>query len=158
MRATGVVTERRVRGVRARARGVFFGWWIVAATAGIQLLQAGLMMQAYGAYVSVLRTDFGWSKTALSLGYALQPVQGWLVDRFGPRLVMRVGMVMFGAGFILFSQIQSLSQFYIVFALMAIGSSLGGFMTITTTLVQWFERRRATAMSISQTGMSVGGM
>ncbi len=31
-------------------------------------------------------------------------------------------------------------------------------MTIMTTIVHWFERRRATAMSISQTGMSVGGM
>src|SRR5688572_30518098 len=116
MRATGVLAGRRVRRVRARARGVFFGWWIVAASAGIQLLQAGMMMQAYGAYVAVLRTDFGWSKTALSIGYALQPVQsgllgpiqGWLVDRFGPRVVMRVGMVMFGGGFILFSLIQSL--------------------------------------------------
>jgi MFS family permease len=163
MRATGTVTARRVQ---ARARGVFFGWWIVAASAGIQLLQAGLMMQAYGAYVAVLRADFGWSKTALSLGYALQPVQsgllgpfqGWMVDRFGPRAVMRAGMLMFGGGFILFSRIDSLAQFYGVFILMAIGSSLGGFMSITTTLVQWFERRRATAMSISQTGMSVGGM
>jgi MFS family permease len=158
-----VITAERVR---VRARGVFFGWWIVAASAAIQLLQAGLLMQAYGAYVSVLRTDFGWSKTALSIGYALQPVQsgllgpvqGWMIDRWGPRSVMRAGMVMFGVGFMLFSQINSLTAFYGVFILMAIGSSLAGFMSITTTLVQWFERRRATAMSVSQTGMSVGGM
>src|SRR5690348_13777535 len=62
-----VISAGRARArVRARADGVFFGWWIVAASAGIQLLQAGLLMQAYGAYVSVLRDEFGWSKTALS--------------------------------------------------------------------------------------------
>ena len=67
-------TER----ARSRARGVFYGWWIVIASAGIQMLHAGLMMQAYGAYVSVLINDFGWSKTALSFGYSLQPVQSGL--------------------------------------------------------------------------------
>lgn len=152
--------------VRARAHGVYYGWWIVAASAGIQMLQAGLMQQAYGAYVSVLRADFGWSATALAFGYSLQPVQsgllgpvqGWMIDRWGPRPVMRAGMLLFGGAFLAFSQIDSLLTFYIVFVVMAIGSSLSGFMTITTTLVQWFERRRATAMSISQTGMSVGGM
>ena len=41
-------------------RPTYYGWWIVAASAGIQLLQAGLMQQAYGAYVSVLRDDMGW--------------------------------------------------------------------------------------------------
>lgn len=130
------------------------------------MLQAGLMMQAYGAYVSVLRDAFGWSATQLAFGYSLQPmqngllgpVQGWMIDRWGPKLVMRIGLLLFGGGFIVFSQINSLLTFYLVFVVMALGASLGGFMTIMTTLVQWFERRRATAMSISQTGMSVGGM
>jgi MFS family permease len=130
------------------------------------MLQAGLLMQAYGAYVSVLQDAFGWSKTSLSIGYALQPVQsgllgpvqGWMIDRWGPRRVMSAGMLLFGVGFMLFSQVNSLTTFYLTFILMAIGSSLAGFMSITTTLVQWFERRRATAMSVSQTGMSIGGM
>lgn len=158
-----MITAQRVR---TRASGVFFGWWIVAASAGIQMLQAGLLMQAYGAYVSVLTDAFGWSKTALSFGYSLQPVQsgilgpvqGWMIDRWGPKRVMRVGMVMFGGGFILFSQVDSLVTFYATIILMAVGSSLAGFMSVMTTLVQWFERRRATAMSVSQTGQSAGGM
>jgi MFS family permease len=152
--------------LRGRAQGLYYGWWIVAASAGIQLLQAGLMQQAYGAYVSVLRDDMGWSTTALAFGYSLQPVQngllgpvqGWMIDRWGPRPVMRVGMLLFGGGLLAFSQIDTLLTFYIAFVTMAVGASLAGFMSIMTTLVQWFERRRATAMSIAQTGMSAGGM
>ncbi|RIK34904.1 MAG: hypothetical protein DCC58_21060 [Chloroflexi bacterium] len=151
--------------MRERAGGLYFGWWIVAAAFGIQLLQNGLMSQSYGAYVSVLRADFGWSATALGLGFALQPVQngllgplqGWMIERWGPRKVMRFGMVVFGGSFILFSQVNSLLTFYVIFVMMALGASLAGFMTITSTLVQWFERRRASAMSISQTGQSLGG-
>src|SRR5687768_6449627 len=111
--------RRRAKG---RSGGIFYGWWIVAASAGLQLLQTGLMQQAYGAYVSVLRADFGWSATALAFGYSLQPaqngllgpIQGWMIDRWGPRPVMRIGMLIFGGAFLAFSQVDSLVTFYVV--------------------------------------------
>jgi MFS family permease len=116
--------------------------------------------------MTVLQADFGWSKTALAGAYSLQrvesgmlgPLQGWMVERFGPRNVMRAGIIMFGLGFMAFSQINSLVTFYLVFLVMALGASLGGFMTLTSTLVNWFIKRRATAMGLAQTGMSVGGL
>jgi MFS family permease len=152
--------------VRTRAQGIFYGWWIVLAASGIQVLQTALLMQAYGAYVVVLREEFGWSKTALAAAFSLQrvesgllgPLQGWMLDRWGPRAVMRVGTVIFGVGFMAFSQINSLTTFYVVFIIMAIGASLSGFMSLTTSVVNWFDRRRATAMGITQAGMSIGGV
>jgi hypothetical protein len=76
---------------RLRAR-VFYGWFMVAAGFGIQFLTGGLLNQAYGAYVVLLRDDFGWSKTSLSAAFSLArfesgllgPIEGWLIDRFGP--------------------------------------------------------------------------
>ena len=152
--------------MRTRAQGVFFGWWIVAGAAGFQLLQNGLLMQAYGTYVAVLREEFGWSTTALAAAFSLQrvesgllgPLQGWMLDRWGPKIVISAGTVLFGAGFIAFSQINSLTTFYVAFIVMAIGASLSGFMSLTTTIVNWFEKRRATAISLTQVGMSVGGI
>ncbi|MGH9176486.1 MAG: MFS transporter [Vicinamibacterales bacterium] len=152
--------------VRERARGVFLGWWIVAAASGIQMLQTVLLMQGYGAYAAVLRDEFGWSKTALSGAASLQrvesgllgPPQGWLLQRFGARTIMRIGLVILAGGFFFFSQINSLAMFYVAFLTMAVGASLSGFMSVTTVVVQWFERRRATAMALMQTGMSVGGI
>jgi MFS family permease len=158
-----VITAGRVA---QRTRGVFYGWWIVSGGVGIQLLIAALLNQAYGAYVVTLQAHFGWSKTAFSAAYALQqaesgllgPVQGWMIDRFGPRRVMRAGIVILGIGFMLFSQVNSLTTFYITFLVMAVGSSLGGFMSITTTIVNWFERKRGTALAIMQTGAAFGGL
>lgn len=157
-----IIAER----VRSRTQGVFFGWWIVAAAAGVQVLQNGLLMQAYGTYIAVLGPEFGWSKTSLAAAFSLQrvesgllgPIQGWMLQRWGPRNVMRAGIVIFGVGFMLFSRINTLPAFYATFMLMAVGASLSGFMSLMTTIVNWFERRRATAMSITQTGMSVGGL
>lgn len=158
MRATGAV--------RRRAGGVFFGWWIVAGAMALQALQLGLLSQAYGVYIAALQAEFGWSRTAFSLAAAAQraesgllgPVQGWLVDRYGPRAVMRVGTVIFGVGFMLFSRIDALPAFFVTFLLMALGSSIAGFMPLITTVAQWFDRRRATAIGVMQTGMGLGGL
>jgi sugar phosphate permease len=83
---------------------------------------------------------------------------GWLVDRFGPRAVMRVGMVIFGLGLIYFSTIDSLFELYVAVFVMALGSSLGGFLPITTSVVNWFRRRRSTALAVSGAGFAVGGL
>lgn len=156
----------KVEQLRERRERIFYGWWIVGAGIGVQVLLTGLLMQAFGVYVSVLQADFGWSKTALSAAFSMQrvesgilgPIQGWMLTRYGPRNIMRVGLVMFGVGFLLFSQIDSLLQFYLVFLLMAVGASLGGFMAVITALVNWFDRRRSTAMGIAYTGLSLGGL
>ncbi len=149
-----------------RARGIFFGWWIVTAGIGVQALTGALLSHAYGAYVVVLKDTFGWSTTTFSVAYSMQraesgllgPIQGWLLDRVGPRVVMTVGMTLFGLGFILFSRINSPLEFYLTFLMMAVGVSLGGFMSITATIVNWFERRRGTALGIMQTGGAIGGL
>ncbi len=152
--------------LRGRAARVFYGWWIVASGFGLQLLIGGLLNQAYGAYVVFLRQEFGWSKTMLSAAYSLTrvesgllgPAQGWMIDRFGPRAVMRLGILMFGAGFMAFSQISSPFTFYVFFLIMAVGSSLGGFFPLTVAVVNWFERRRATALAMMSMGFAVGGL
>jgi MFS family permease len=145
---------------------VFYGWWIVAAAGGVQYLASLLWMQSYGAYVVMLQADFGWSKTVLAGAFALTrvesgllgPLQGWLVDRFGPRPVLQVGTLLFGAGFLLFSQVDSLLTFYLSFFLIALGSSLGGFATLMVSLVNWFNRYRSSAVAISQVGYALGGL
>ncbi len=151
----------------AVSRGrIFYGWWIVGAGFGLEALIGALMFHAYGAYVVLLREEFGWSKTMLSAAFAmaraesgiLGPVQGWLTDRFGPRALIRVGMVIFGTGFMLFSQINSPLTFFLTFFLIALGSSLGGYLPIGVAVVAWFRRRRALALSLSATGMAVGGL
>jgi MFS family permease len=145
---------------------IFYGWRMVAAAASIQFLQAGLLQQAFGAYVAVLAEDRGWSKTALSGGAALQsiegallgPALGWIVDRFGAQGMIRVGIVVFGLGFMLLSQIDTLMGFYTAIVIIAVGSSLSGFFPLTVALVQWFEKKRARALSAMSIGLAIGGV
>src|SRR4029450_8599616 len=124
-----------------------------------------LLFHASGAYVVVLRQEFGWSKTIFSAAFAmaraesgvLGPIQGWLTDRFGPRALIRVGMVILGVGFMCFSQIGSPLAFFVTFFVMAVGAGLSGYLPITVAIVNWFRRRRALALSYSSVGMALGG-
>ena len=145
---------------------LFYGWKMVAAGSALQFLQAGLMTQSFGAYVAVLQDERGWSKTALSGAAALQqmeaailgPLLGWIIDRFGAQGPIRIGVVIFGIGFMLLSQIDTLLGFYGAFVVMAIGSSLCGFFPINVALIHWFDRYRARALSSLSLGLAVGGL
>ena len=148
------------------AKRPFHGWRLVAAGAGIQFLQSSLLLQSFGAYVAVLQEDRGWSKTELSFAAALHqmeaailgPFLGWLVDRFGPHGVIRAGVVALGLGFMLMSRIESLAAFYAAFVVIALGSSMCGFMPLNVSMIYWFERKRARALSTLSFGLAFGGI
>ena len=139
---------------------------MVGAAVGLQFLQAGLVTQAFGVYLAVLADDQGWSKTALSGAAALQqmevallgPVLGWAIDRFGPKVFVRAGVVVFGLGLCLLSQVHSLGAFYGAFIVIALGSSLCGFFPLNVALIHWFERKRARALSAMSIGLAFGGI
>lgn len=139
---------------------------MAGAAAVLQFLQSALLMQSFGAYVAILSEQRGWSKTALSGAAALQSVEtailgpalGWLLDRFGPRAMVQVGMLVFGSGFLMLSQIDTIGGFYASAVMMAVGVSLGGYFPLTVALIQWFERYRARALSIMSMGLALGGV
>jgi sugar phosphate permease len=139
---------------------------MVGAGCGLQVLQAGLLHHAFGGYLAVLQDDRGWNKTQLSGAAALQqmesaiigPALGWIMDRFGPQGLIRLGVVMFGLGFITLSFIDTLLEFYAAFIVIALGSSMCGFFPINVALINWFERWRARALSALSLGLAVGGI
>jgi sugar phosphate permease len=145
---------------------MFYGWRMVGAATGLQFLQSGLMSHAFGAYVAVLTEERGWSKTALSAAAALQqmetailgPVLGWLLDRFGPQVFVRAGVVLFGLGLMLLSLVDTLFWFYAALVLVALGGSLCGFFPLNVALIHWFERKRARALSAMSIGLAMGGV
>ena len=144
----------------------FYGWRIVFAGGALQFLQSLLLNQAFGVYLAVMVEDRGWSKTALSAAAALKstevallgPVLGWLVDRFGSRGIVRAGVITFGIGFMLLSQIDTLVGFYAAFVVIALGSSMFSNFIVSVTIIQWFEKRRAKALSALQFGGAIGGL
>ena len=145
---------------------IFYGWRIVAASVGIQTLHACLLLQAFGAYVAVLSEEQGWSKTALSgaaallsvEGALLGPILGYLSDRVGPRAMVRTGVVLVSLGFVALSQTRTISHFYAAVLLLAVAGSFCGYFPLSVSVVHWFRKRRARALSLTSLGLAFGGL
>jgi sugar phosphate permease len=148
------------------ARGLFIGWWVLAACVATQLLTASFTMHAFGVYAAVIQGELGWSTTVFAAALAIQqagggvlgPFQGFLIGRFGSRAVIRVGLVIFALALVALSQVASVAGFFAVYVFIAVGSSFAGFLSLNAVVAQWFERHRATAFALMQTGISLGGL
>ena len=148
-----------------RRRKIFRGWKVVGTGTAIQALHSALLTQGFQHYVVLLERDFGWSKTVLASVFSLNrvesgllgPLQGYALDKWGPKRVSRVGALIMGTGFVLFSQTHTKWQFFLYFFVIAIGASLSGFLTVITATVRWFERKRARALYLSSAGFAIGG-
>jgi MFS family permease len=85
-------------------------------------------------------------------------VIGRQVDRYGPKGVLIIGSVVIGAGFVLLSRIHTVWQLYLVYFMMAVGFSCTSLVPVNTLITNWFIRKRGFAMSLTNTGLSAGGI
>ena len=151
---------------RLRVRNLFVGWWLLGAAVAVQVLPASFLMHSYSAYAVVMQLEFGWSITVFATAFAAQqlvfgllgPFQGWLLLRFGPQRMIRVGLVIFALGLALLSQVRDLPLFYIALLIASCGGSLAGFLSLNTAVVNWFIRHRSLALAMIQIGISAGGL
>lgn len=143
----------------------FYSWRIVAAGFTLLLLGDGLLNAAFGVYFVALQTEFGWTNAVLAglfsmyqlLNGLLAPLQGWLTDRFGPRAVLRAGVIALGAGMVLWTISSSILVIYLTFFIAAVGATLAGYLTISIVVARWFHARRAFALGITFAGWGAAG-
>ncbi len=122
-------------------------------------------MQGFGNLAVELRAEFGWSKTLFSVAFVatragsalIAPAQGSGLRRWGTKRVMRFGSIFVLGGFIGLSLVHTRTHFFLAMSVAAFGMALAGFLTITSALVPWFERKRARALSIQTMGFAIGG-
>ncbi|MBI4200314.1 MAG: MFS transporter [Chloroflexi bacterium] len=152
--------------ILARRHRVFYGWWIVGASFLLQALVGGLLFHGFSAYFLRVQDALKTSRTMVAAGLSLNrvesgllgPLEGWAIDRWGPRPVVLLGSVLFGVGFILFSFVNSPLAYFGAFAVLAAGSSLAGFTAVGTVVVAWFREKRSRALGIALSGIGAGGM
>ncbi len=110
--------------------------------------------------------DFGWSRATVTSGNAVGKIMlalfafltGWIIDRFGPRRVMLVGILLGGAALIGLSRMTSLWLFYLFYFINALAYMSGGPLPNQVLISRWFDSSRGKAMGIAYIGIGVGGM
>jgi sugar phosphate permease len=146
---------------------LFYGWWVVLAGTAIMTLMGAFSYYGIGVFFNSIREDLGWNAAALGAALALSRIQGGvlapfvgvLIDRYGSRRLIMLGVLMTGTGFILLGQTMSIIYFYIVFIFLVQGGISAGMGNAPTAAVaNWFSTRRGTALGVMNLGISLGGL
>jgi MFS family permease len=118
------------------------------------------------AFFPSIEREFGWSRTAISGAFSLArvesgllgPIEGYFVDRVGPRRIMYIGIVICAVGFVALSFVDSLTLLYVAIVLgIVLGSSLGYHMPISLLIAKIFYERRSLAFGIFRMGPGLSG-
>ncbi len=110
--------------------------------------------------------ELGWTRQQVTSGNAYSKIfvaiafgflAGRLVDRFGPRRLLLVGILLAGGALIGLSYVRSLGAFYLFYTFNALGYVFGGPLPNQVLLSRWFDKARGRAMGIAYLGIGVGG-
>jgi MFS family permease len=144
--------------------GIYRGWIVVIAVM-ITLAIASGGRFLFGIVLKPVSEEFGWGRAELALAVTisvvalsvLQPVVGWLVDRYGSRRILIAGVVTTAVAMIPMTRVTSLWQIYVFYGLLAAFGFAATSPVNTTALVNgWFEKRRGLALSMATSGAAYG--
>ena len=145
--------------------GIFYGWWVLAASAVLGFAAFGVVIPGYLAFSVPVRTELGLSSgqsafivgAAWGIGDIISLAAGWLADRYGARRLVLAGGLLCGIGFAGLAFADSFWAIVLSYTVAAsVGRGLGIFPTLMTVANQWFEDRKALALAIVNTAVTAG--
>lgn len=146
---------------------IFYGWWILALGSMINAIGVGITYHSFTIFFLPLKRDLGVSSAAISLLYGASrlegglegPLIGYLIDRFGSRMLILIGATLSGVGFIFLSTVDSFWAFFFLYVfIISLGSNAGFFHPVSAAINKWFIRYRGLSFSVIIASGSVGGM
>ena len=143
------------------------GQGLAVATAFLALFSiVGFALYGLPFFYDFFVRELGWTRQQVTSGNALSKLMvgplfgffaGVLVDRFGPRRLMLVGILIAGLALVGLGGTTTLATFYAFYLLNALGYVCGGPLPNQVLLSRWFDAGRGKAMGIAYLGIGVGG-
>ena len=145
---------------------VFYGWYVAGGCAVLMLVGLGVGYYGLAVFLRPLQEAHGWSNSAVSGATGLYfsvsgiaaAVVGPSVDRAGPIRFIGGGTVVMAIGIAAIGYVDSVWQLNAVYTVVAAAFGVSTAVSVNAILTRWFVARRARAMSIAYTGVSVGGV
>jgi MFS transporter, OFA family, oxalate/formate antiporter len=114
-------------------------------------------------FVNPISEKFGWTRAAIQVAFTifvltetwLVPIEGYLVDKFGPRPVVLIGGLLCGIGWVMNSYAGSLPMLYAAAAVSGIGAG-AVYGTCVGNALKWFPDRRGLAAGLTAAGFGAG--
>ena len=141
-----------------------YAWVIVAVLAVVMTVASGARF-LFGVVLKPLSEEFGWNRAELTGAVMLamvvisicQPLVGILVDRYGPKRVLVIGLSLLGVSLLPLSFATSLWQVYLLYGvLISLGLAAASPVMATALVGRWFQAKRGLAMSLASSGSAFG--
>ena len=151
----------------SRLGPVYYGWWALAASSALLFMANGIFFRGFAVFYVPVQESLRLSNFQTSLVFSMSrgmggvvgPLAGWLIDSFGYRRLVLLGVLLIAAGYFAFSRVDSYLWFALVYiGLIALGHNIGYQSALDAGLVQWFIRRRALVWSIYAAIGALGGL
>ena len=130
-------------------------------------MRVGLGAQTFGFFFKPMLAELGWSRVVMTgallsrdlVRAGISPAFGYLVDRYGPRLLMAGSAIVLGISLLLLSQTREIWQFVLFYGVIGAFSIPGlGYDVVSPTIAKWFIRQRGKATGIATAGLNVGAV
>jgi len=137
--------------------------WLQLVFGVICMCMIANMQYGWTFFVGPMQERHGWDRAAIQVAFSifivtetwLVPIEGWFVDKYGPRIVVLFGGLFCGVAWILNSYATSLTTLYIAAALGGIGAG-AVYGTCVGNSLKWFPDKRGLAAGITAAGFGAG--
>lgn len=145
---------------------IYYGWKIVAAILVLLTFSSGLSFYNHAIYLNALAARPVFTVQSVSVAVSIFFFSGgisglgvarWVQD-FDPRWCICTGAILSFIALTVLAYVNSVWQLYLVYAVFGMGFSASSLIPATTLVTRWFRKRRAMALSIASTGLSLGGV
>ena len=146
----------------------YYGWRVViAACLGVMAGFGSLFVYTFSVFVKPLAGEFGWSREAVSSGFAIaavtlgliSPLLGRWIDRFGPRRVILPCMTIYVCAFTSLALLHAgVWQFYLTCFILGLVGNGAAHLAYSRSISTWFDRRLGTALAFVMVGAGLGAM
>jgi MFS transporter, OFA family, oxalate/formate antiporter len=139
------------------------GRWLQLIVGVICMAMVANLQYGWTLFVSPMDAKHGWGLTGIQVAFSifivtetwLVPIEGWCVDRFGPRIVTVFGGILCGISWMMNSVVDSLAMLYVAAAIGGIGAG-AVYGTCVGNALKWFPDRRGFAAGITAAGFGAG--
>jgi len=137
--------------------------WVQLGAGIICMVMIANLQYGWTYFVDPIDARFHWGRTSIQVAFTifvatetwLVPVEGWFVDRFGPRIVVMFGGIVVALAWTLNSYAATLPMLYLAATLSGVGAG-AVYGTCVGNALKWFADRRGFAAGLTAAGFGAG--
>jgi MFS transporter, OFA family, oxalate/formate antiporter len=137
--------------------------WVMLVLGIICMTMIANLQYGWTLFVGPMDTKYHWGRAAIQVAFSifvltetwLVPIEGWFVDRFGPKIVVLIGGVLCGIAWVMNSFADSLTLLYVAAAVGGVGAG-AVYGTCVGNALKWFSDLRGLAAGLTAAGFGAG--